>query len=252
MIVIFTITLFSVRGLYDILPFFLSIALALMTAFLTLVAWRLARRADVSLGRWRLKAAGRVKVGGFVLAASVAVLLPLVVHSGIVRYHMAAGWRDFQSLSSAQGVSLEFLDAAIGHLSFVDRHALLSTPRLQDAQARLNYRAGEILFRQGRLSEATARLREGLRLQPENAVAEGELGALLLEQGDLDGAIEHLRTTTRVQSGNADAHHNLAVALQRAGRIEEAMTEIDFALRLTPDDPQSRAFRRYLDSIRSR
>lgn len=252
MIAIFTITLFSVRGLYDILPFFLSIALALMTAFLTLVAWRLARRADVSLGRWRLKAAGKVKVGGFVLAASVSVLLPLVVHSGIVRYHMAAGWRDFQSLSSAQGVSLEFLDAAIGHLSFVDRHALLSTPRLQDAQARLNYRAGEILFRQGRLSEATARLREGLRLQPENAVAEGELGALLLEQGDLDGAIEHLRTTTRVQSGNADAHHNLAVALQRAGRIEEAMTEIDFALRLTPDDPQSRAFRRYLDSIRSR
>lgn len=252
MAAIFTIALFSVRGLYDIIPFFLSIALALMTAFLTLVAWRLARRADVWLGRWPLKAAGKVRVEGFVLAACVALLIGLVVHSGIVRYHMAAGWRNFQSLASGQGVSLASLDAAIDHLSFVDRHGLLPTPRLQDAQARLNYRAGEILFGEGRLSDATARLREGLRLMPENAVAEGELGALLLEQGDLDGALEHLRTTTRLQPGNAEAHHNLAVAFHKAGRIEEAMTEIDAALRLTPDDPKSLEFRRYLASMRSR
>jgi polyferredoxin len=252
MTAIFTIALLSVRGLYDILPFFLSIALALMLAFLTLVTWRLARRADVWLGRWRLKAAGKVRVGGFVLAACVAVLVGLVVHSGIVRYQMAAGWRDFQSLSSGQGASLASLDVAIGHLSFVDRHGLLPTPRLRDAQARLNYRAGEILFGEGRLSDATARLREGLRLQPENAAAEGELGALLLEQRDLGGAIEHLRAATRLQPDNADAHHNLAVTLHSAGRTEEAMTEIDAALRLTPDDPKSLEFRRYLASMRSR
>jgi len=252
MATIFTIALLSVRGLYDILPFFLSITLALMMAFLTLVAWRLARRADVWLGRWRLKAGGKVRVVGFGLAACVAVLVGLVVHSGIVRYHMAAGWRAFQSLSSDQGVSLASLDAAIVHLSFVDRHGLLPTPRLQDAQARLNYRASEILFGEGRLADATARLREGLRLEPENAAAEGELGALLLEQRDLGGAIEHLRAATRLQPDNATAHHNLAVTLHSAGRIKEAIAEIDAALRLTPDDPKSLEFRRYLESMISR
>ena len=252
MTAIFTIALFSVRGLYDILPFFLSIALALMLAFLTIVTCRLARRADVWLGRWRIKVAGKVRVGGFVLATCVAVLIGLVVHSGIVRYHMAAGWRDFQSLSSSQGVSLASLDVAIGHLSFVDRHGLVPIPRLRDAQANLNYRAGGILFEAGRRFEATARLREGVRLQPENAAAEVELGALLSEQGDPSGAIEHLRAATRLQPDNAIAHYNLAVTLHSTGRTEEAMTEIDSALRLTPDDPQSLEFRRRLVSMRSR
>jgi polyferredoxin len=249
---IFTAGLLSVRGLYDVLPFFLSIALALMLAYMTIVAWRLTRRPDVRLGIWRLKAGGKVKARGYALVVCVIVMLGLVAHSGIIRYNMALGWRDYQSLPPDKGGTLSAVDGAIGHLRVVDRWGLVPIPRLVSAQANLQYKAAGILFGENRLSEAAARLREVLRLQPDNAAATAELGALLSEQGDLGGALECLRTATRLQPNNAEAHHNLAVTLQSAGKLEEAMTEIDTALRLSPGDRQSLEFRKYLQSQRSR
>jgi len=248
MAAVFTATLFSVRGLYDLVPFFLSIAVAVLLAYSTVVVWRLARRPDVRYGIWRLKASGRVTIRGWAAVACVASCLLLVAHSGAVRYRMAAGWAAFTRLSAEGSPSLAEVEGAISHLRFVDRHGLLPVPRLRDAQAKLQYVAGGILFGQGRLPEAAARLREAVRLGPGNAAAEVELGALLSEQGDFTGAIEHLREAIRLEPDNAAAHHNLAVTLHSAGRIEEARREIAAALRLAPDDPQSVGFRRFLEA----
>jgi len=248
MTAIFAVTLFAVRGLYDLVPFFLAIALGVMLAYASIVVWRLGRRTDVRLGIWRLKTAGAVTMQGRAAAACVAACFLLVAHSGLVRYHMAAGWSGYQRVAHERGVSLDEVDRALAHLGFVERHGLVTVPRLRAAEAELQYAVAGVLFGQGRPLEAAARLKEVVRLQPANAAALAELGALLSELGDLPGAIEHLRAAIRIEPQDAGAHHNLAVTLHQAGRTAEARAEIDAALRLAPDDPQSLGFRSLLES----
>lgn len=90
---VFVATLPIFRGLYDSIAFLLALALSALVAYFAVVAVRLLRRPDVSVGSLVLKHAGRWTVCGRAFACAFLLLGLFVVQSGFIRYHMVLGDR---------------------------------------------------------------------------------------------------------------------------------------------------------------
>lgn len=101
--------------------------------------------------------------------------------------------------------------------------------------ARAHNNLGQALYRAGRITDAIARYREALRLQPKYPETHYNLGVALAHQGELDRAIEHYETALRFEPVYPEALNNLGNALVRAGRLEDALRRYEEALRHRPD-----------------
>lgn len=83
--------------------------------------------------------------------------------------------------------------------------------------------------------------REGVRLEPQNAIAWRRLGlALLFALHQTPEAVSALEEAVRVAPGDAEARVGLAQALQLAGRNAEAVAAFEEALRLSPQALEGR------------
>jgi superkiller protein 3 len=92
-----------------------------------------------------------------------------------------------------------------------------------DADPRIDF--GAFLFRQGRVEEAVAILRQVVPGRP-SARANFELGRALVHLGALDEARIHLEQAVKQDPGHAAAHLLLGKVYFRLGRIEEAERHI--------------------------
>jgi tetratricopeptide (TPR) repeat protein len=101
---------------------------------------------------------------------------------------------------------------------------------------------GRILIDQGRLDDATSRLRESLQIDAQLPPARAQqataahaiLGSLLARQGRLEEAAHELREALRLNSDLFDTHNDLGVVLAMQGHRKEAEKEFREALRLNP------------------
>jgi len=99
----------------------------------------------------------------------------------------------------------------------------------------LAHQMGAALAKQGRLPEAVARLREAVRLWPDDANALNHLGAALAELGRLPEGLDRLREALRLQPDLHEAHYNLGMALAAQGKPAEALASYEQAVRIKPD-----------------
>ena len=76
----------------------------------------------------------------------------------------------------------------------------------------IRVRLGEMLTRQGKLSEATSQLNEALRLKPDSAEAHNNLGLLLLMTGQPEKSLPHFSAALRLKPDLAAAQDNLTRA----------------------------------------
>jgi tetratricopeptide (TPR) repeat protein len=102
----------------------------------------------------------------------------------------------------------------------------------QSVAVRNNY--GRALANLGRLDEAIAQYREGLRLAPEDARTWAKLGNALAEQGKLPEAVDAYRAALRYEPTDEKTHNNLARVLIRVGDLPGAIAQLQEAVRLEP------------------
>jgi tetratricopeptide (TPR) repeat protein len=156
----------------------------------------------------------------------------------------------------------------------------LVAKRLGDAQ--LQYALGSVLYMQGNLAEADARLRESLRLDagqvaspyylaliardqgrdgeaierledllrryPDHAASCEALGGLMMNGGRYPDAERLLRRAVELNPKSVKANYQLGLLLARTGRREEAETQLAMAKSLREeDDASSRLQLRLLD-----
>jgi WD40 repeat protein/serine/threonine protein kinase/Tfp pilus assembly protein PilF len=107
--------------------------------------------------------------------------------------------------------------------------------RLNPDDALAHNNLGKSLQTQGKTAEAIAEFETAIRLKPEFADAHTGLAKALAAQKKLDAAITEYKTATRYDPAAAEPHVGVGFALRDQGKREEAIIELRIAIQLKPD-----------------
>jgi len=99
----------------------------------------------------------------------------------------------------------------------------------------------------GQLDEAVEKIRQALKLDPENSDLHRELGITFLLSKDWKRARIEMIEAIRHDPTDADAHNGLGYSLEKLGDLDAALKEYRLATRLEPDDPTYRTH--YFDAL---
>jgi tetratricopeptide (TPR) repeat protein len=92
----------------------------------------------------------------------------------------------------------------------------------------------------GRAREAIRLCREGLERFPGYTTARLVLAKALLDEGDPEGALAEALALLEATPRDPQAHRLASELCRRAGRLDEALAHIQEAVRLDPEDRESR------------
>ena len=275
----FMITLLSVRGVYDVVPFLMALGVAAIMSLVTIKAIRLLGRSYVSIQRIHLKSDGRLRLAGWVFVAASLVACGVILHSGFIQYHRSVGERYFEHTAAPEEQVLtqvgldalppELIEAASrsrSHLEAAVRFGLLDTgsvrlklawlallqgdqeaaiAHLERAAAKLrdrtqaDYYLGSIRSTKGDFAEAVDCYRRALSGQPDHVEARFKLGNALAATGRLSAAKEEWRAVLERAPGHAVARRNLAGALRAEGKLDDAIHEYQMTLQYAPRDAEA-------------
>ncbi len=238
-VVVFMVLLFVFRGLYDQVPFLLSLALGAIGAYLAVVCVRLVKRPALQLNRWQLKIDGRLTHRGRLFTSTMVKFLLFTLHSGFVHYHAFQGHRLTAWALGSNPIDEPVARRALHHLDTAHQWGLIPTTRIPTALADVHYQLAGLSFKTNRIEDAERHLRATLQVGPRHYMAHYDLGALLMNQNHREAAVEHLRRATELKPDFADGHYNLALALWMSGDRDSAREEINTALALNPTDHQT-------------
>lgn len=174
----FVLTFASLRGAYGFLPFLFSIGLGVLTASVTLVAWRLLRRQVLAWQHVLLKKNGKVTGAGRWLLAATALWLLFVAHTGLVN---GLQWYGREQLNAAMmATSATGRDASrLGSLHALRRAESLGL--FEDH--RVHYDLAQHASFVGDFAEVEERLRRYVALAPRDDVAVVQLANVLAMRG---------------------------------------------------------------------
>jgi cytochrome c-type biogenesis protein CcmH/NrfG len=255
MAAVFLVTLFVFRGLYQAVPFIMTLGLCGILAYLSVLTVRVIRKSDVRLNTLQLKQSGRMTTRGWVFAALAAALAIFIVHSGFIRYHEVKGKRAFEALEAGMArdrqAQPELLTASLSHLQFCDTWGLIRPPDLDRKLARLYMATGSP-------AEAEAHIRRALANQPQDGEWRIALAAVLLTKSKVDEAVAELHSVTAQESSpdpgdtragevRAQAHVMLGQIFTEKGDMVSARREFRAALEANPSNQDAAAALRSLD-----
>jgi tetratricopeptide (TPR) repeat protein len=118
------------------------------------------------------------------------------------------------------------------------RQVLSQNPKLPG----IHYRLGRLLLSRPNFAPAVAEqakveFQQELAIDPSNAGAEYVLGALARQDQHWDEAIEHFSRAAKLDVGFGDAFLDLGAALMAAKKYSEAISPLETAVKLEPQNP---------------
>ena len=225
------------RGLYDMVPFLLAVALALCTAWLFVLGWRLLRKSALQFRGITLKMDRSLRPGGYAFSIAILLVVLFFVHSALVQAHTLLGKRVF-ALMAAGRADARNLNSAIRHYESALRIGLLAPVDRRFELASLFNQAGD-------RQRSEELLRGVLDDDPSHAEARFRLGELALARGDREQAMRQWNenlTFGKDQSGTRSREMLTRSALA-LGAAHEAVADLQGAsaayargLTLVPDD----------------
>ncbi|MBK6342289.1 MAG: tetratricopeptide repeat protein [Flavobacteriales bacterium] len=225
------------RGLYDMVPFLLAVALALCTAWLFVLGWRLLRKSALQFRGITLKMDRSLRPGGYAFSIAILLVVLFFVHSALVQAHTLLGKRVF-ALMAAGRADARNLNSAIWHYESALRIGLLAPVDRRFELASLFNQAGD-------RQRSEELLRGVLDDDPSHAEARFRLGELALARGDREQAMRQWNenlTFGKDQSGTRSREMLTRSALA-LGAAHEAVADLQGAsaayargLTLVPDD----------------
>lgn len=223
-----------------------AVAVAVLLALATAVAWRERSRKPWLLLGWLWFCGMIVPVSGIVQfgGQSIADRYSYLPHIGLF---VALGWEAADRLRRSTlprafaPVSAGLLLAALAFLTsqqlwwWTDSVRLLTrTIAVTSGNYLAENNLGVTLESMGRYDEAAPHYEEAARLNPLWPEALNNSGIVLARRGRTEEAIARFETALRVRPGFARAHNNLATALSSIGRADEAFEHFRRAVELDP------------------
>ncbi len=225
------------RGLYDMVPFLLAVALALCTAWLFVLGWRLLRKSALQFRGITLKMDRSLRPGGYAFSIAILLVVLFFVHSALVQAHTLLGKRVFARMAAGRA-DARILNSAIWHYESALRIGLLAPVDRRFELASLFNQAGD-------RQRSEELLRGVLDDDPSHAEARFRLGELALARGDREQAMRQWNenlTFGKDQSGTRSREMLTRSALA-LGAAHEAVADLQGAsaayargLTLVPDD----------------
>jgi ferredoxin len=248
---VFVLTFFATRGVYDRVPLLMAIGAAGCVAFLARLAVQTLRQKEATLQNLSLKKEGRMRRAGRAVVAVTALCLVLVAQSGFVRVERARAEKwDRRVLVPAEAVFREerpelpaaireAADRAAGHYARADRlgaggWGLLETPEIV-------VRRAWIALVRGRFDEAASHLRRVVADGRADVQARIDLARVVGLGGNLTEATALWRALVAEDPANPRLHRELARVHERALDREAAVAELVVVVNLDPADLPSRA-----------
>jgi polyferredoxin/Tfp pilus assembly protein PilF len=232
MVGVFVVVLLIYRGLYDLIPFLMALALAGIVAYLSVVSLRLFLREQASLNRWTIKREGRLTRSGRVVSAIVVLFLVFTVHSGVVRYHAYQGQSLAAAVVTGSAVDAAKAETAIDHLTTTIKWGLLPSERAERALIDVHKSLGE-------WPQAEQWLNQRLRQGRADAWTFEKLAVVLAAQERWTEAVDAARQAVAMQPVRADAHYRIAGWCFHAQRWSEAIEHLEKAIQIQPDFPEA-------------
>ncbi|MCC7012344.1 MAG: tetratricopeptide repeat protein [Planctomycetes bacterium] len=269
---------FSVRGLYDTVPFLLAIALSVLCASIGVIVLRVLRRRDARFQKLVLVREGKLQASGAGFLAFGGALALLWGHSAWMRWHEFASERVLATLERMAAPDPRTLEEARAHVELVQRFGLIDSRPAKLRRARVAELSGDLAaaervlvelaagkpndrfvvlplarvwVRQGRADEAREWLEKALLAVPEvqhdrrdalDYLAEVHLrlGELAVGVEDLERARTHFASALELAPQWALAHYQLGVVYAAGGDMLRAKGSFARAVELSPSDADAR------------
>jgi tetratricopeptide (TPR) repeat protein/polyferredoxin len=233
MLAVFGLALFTWRGLYDRLPFLMSIAASAITAYIVITCIRLLRRPQLKLNRHQLKANGRLTRAGRVFAVISTGFLVFAGHSCFIQYHKWRGDRLFAAADAVQGRTAaartarrRAMEDSAAHLQACYRYGLFSTTNLE-------FKLGTLMLGLDRPDQAEDYLKRAVDRSPMYPEARIKLAEALESGGKPREATNNLFYALELYSPHEEYQpryrHLYALAQVRLGRllVQQALLQLD-------------------------
>jgi tetratricopeptide (TPR) repeat protein/polyferredoxin len=242
MAAVFIATVAIFRGLYQHVPFLMTLGLGAIFAYVAILCLRLVRHPQVRLNNFQLKLAGRLTGGGQAFTALGVGLAIFTGHSAYIRYHEFLGQRAFDRIAwyldeKQTNPPAHLVARAFDHLRTVERWGLLRSPVLDQQLASLH------LFTDPPTG-AEPYFRRILSRDPDDYQTRHRFAGMLIRTGRVAEAREQLRMVAsatdasnrkRVMHARASAHLMLGRICASLGDRSAAIAECQAALAEHPD-----------------
>ncbi len=236
---VFLASLFVYRGLYQAVPFLMTLAVGGILGYVAVLALRLFRLRHVKINNFQLKIAGGLTRAGRAFVAVAMLLAVLAAHSAYIRYHEYVGHRLYVAAQesgermddAAQGVVMD----AIRHLEQCRSWGLFRPISLLHRLAALHASAGQHMTERNAFGAAVDHLRQACALEPNVAVFQYNLGVLLAHVGRSDEAIGAYRRAMAIDPNDPDIQNNFGFLLAQRGELDDACEYFRRAIELKPD-----------------
>jgi tetratricopeptide (TPR) repeat protein len=117
------------------------------------------------------------------------------------------------------------------------KELLQASLALDETSSLTNYRLGEVLWAEGKKTQALRNLRRAAELAPDTGWIWSHLGGRLVEAGKLAEAQPALKRADQLQPDDMLTQFRLGRFEEESGNIEEALKRIARALALNPGQP---------------
>jgi predicted Zn-dependent protease len=117
-----------------------------------------------------------------------------------------------------------------------DRRREAAINDFEQRRSEMQYRAALSRWNQGDVEGCEALLLTLLKRNPQDRQARRLLADICLERSDLAAAESHLQILLEQDADDAQAHHSLGLLLAEAGRPEEALSHLERAAALEPEN----------------
>ena len=241
----FVVCFLSVRGLYGVIPFLMSLGVAAVVAFLALTTWKLIGEANVERSGLRLKRAGKLLPQGRAFVVVVVALAGLLAHSAAVRVQTYLADRIYDDtelmrlallatpglLPITEPASVARLQQGVSHLHRIDRWGLVVTLGNAAKLAWLEALSGD--YAASAIAARQALERGELPAQMHQLLARAAIHA-----GDRDHAIREWRAAIAQQPNLSEAYLALGSFLAQGGELTSAREVFDLGWAAVPDSPE--------------
>lgn len=236
--VAFVASLIILRGLYQSIPFLLTLAIGGILGYVVVLTKRLLHLNHVRINNFQLKISGNLTRSGIAFTSLASAATALMAHSAFIRYHEVQGERFFQMTHIQDGrsdVETSAIPDALNHLGLCYKWGIVRPAGLLHRLAALHAAKGQQLADQGRVTDAIDQLRESCDLEPRVSTTQYNLGVLLAATGHSGDARKRYEASIAIDPGDADVHNNLGYLLMETGELAGAAGHFNQAIAIRPD-----------------